>query len=44
MYKCSECGAPVKVTEEGIVRTCEHEGKGIVADMEAEAFGVGEVE
>lgn len=38
---CKECGAPAKVEDGVVVRTCAHDKVPVVADMKATARGAG---
>jgi len=42
-YKCKECGAEVKMVEGELVRTCEHKGAPILANLTAHATGESKV-
>lgn len=38
---CAECGAPVQVDDERIVRSCGHEEAAVTASVSAEMKGAG---
>ena len=43
-HKCAECDQPVVIEDGEVRRSCDHEDAGIVAEMEAVAYGVGGME
>ena len=39
VYKCSECGADVVVTDGEMKRACGHSDAGVIAEISAVAYG-----
>jgi len=43
-YLCSVCGQAVILIADEVIRACEHQEAGVVANMQAHAVGIGSLQ